>query len=362
MKVGILTCHDSINHGSFLQAYCLQEALKKLGLEVKIINYKSRHQHLKEHQAFLGSFSSYLNPILYLKHKELRRRVLNFSKIQKFKKNHKLFNLTRFSHQVINASRDEDFDLVVLGSDEIWNFKNDFLGLDLTYFGQGISARKIISYAPSFGQVTSADKIPQEVFDCLQKLSAISVRDENSLRILKTHSLNAIKVLDPTFLHEVKIPHTYNSLSNYVLIYMTYAEGEDISYFQEYAKKRQKKLIAIGYEHSWCDLSFVNIDVFEWLNFFRNADTIFTNSFHGSIYSILNRKDFYVVRPTAKSNKINNLLNDLGLSSRIVNQLKDLSQIQGQILSYDEVEKAIKTYKQKSFDYLYWALNSDEVD
>lgn len=348
MKVGILTHHDGINHGSFLQAYCLQETLKSFGLDVCVINYKSRYQYEKEYTALLGTRKSYLNPRTYLNLTKFKM----VNKIFKFRRNQKLFNLTKFSHDASKIANSEDFDLVLLGSDEIWNFKNPIIGIDLAYFGKEIKAKRIVSYAPSFGQINPDDALPEEIIRCLKRLSAISVRDNNSLEILNKLSLPAEKVLDPTFLCDIHLPNSLPRISNYILIYMTSVTNEEIQKIRHYAQENGKKLVAVGYEQNWCDRSFMSVDIFEWLIFFKHADMVITNGFHGTVYSILNKKKFCVLNPGVKSNKVENLLKDFDLACRKIDKPDLLEDILKQEIDYERVFQMIEAYRKKSVEYL----------
>ncbi len=357
-KVGILTFHDGINHGGFLQAYCLQEVLKKEGKQVKIINYKSAEHRTKERKVFLGnSIKSYLRP------KQLKRIILNLFKIIKFKNNQKLLESTKYSQEVSSIIKSESFDTVILGSDEIWNFKNPLVGLDLTYFGKDIKANKIISYAPSFGQVSTDELIDRDIIDCLQNLSSVSARDSNSIQILNSLSITAQKVLDPTFLHEITLPEKKLNTDKYILIYLTgVTPSKDVEYLRQYARANNKKLLAISYPQSWCDRSFVNVGIFEWLRFFKDADAVITNTFHGSIYSILYKKNFCVFRSEYKANKINSLLQDLSLLEFKVDNVRDVIQRLSNPPDYFKVFEKISDYREQSLNYLRYSLNESTVN
>ena len=222
----------------------------------------------------------------------------------------------------------------------------------MTYFGKGIKAQKIISYAATFGRsISTNESIPHEVISQLHSLDSISVRDDNSLKIIQHLSLKAEKVLDPTFLYNVKLPNFGKNISDYILLYILDIAPGDIFRIQEYARLNNKKLIAVGYSKDWCDKSFVDVDVFEWLNFFTNASFVITNTFHGTIYSILFRKRFCVLEPE-KSVKITSLLNDLSLYDHYIKDTSTLSDCLSKNIDYDAVFQRIELFKKKSMNYL----------
>ncbi|RKX25232.1 MAG: polysaccharide pyruvyl transferase family protein, partial [Candidatus Zixiibacteriota bacterium] len=187
MQVGILTFHDGINYGAFFQVYALQSFLLQHGFDCQVINYKSIGFTKREYKVFL----------------KLRRPIYsmrNIRKIIRFRKAQKKLCLTKriFNQKKLSKLT---FDRIIIGSDEVWNFKSRLIGYDLTYFSQGLKAGRIISYAASFGSINADDAIPFELKECLNRIDCISVRDENSANIMRALSKKRIQiVLDPVFL------------------------------------------------------------------------------------------------------------------------------------------------------------------
>ena len=135
MKIGILTFHDGLNHGAFLQAFSTLSFLKKTYNNVFIINYKNKNHFQKE-----GIFQifNYRNPF----------RINDFFKKRKaFKNDQEKMYLTEFTSDIEDVKR-LDLDLIIVGSDVVWNTK--IFGFDKIYFG-GLDNSKQISYAASFG-------------------------------------------------------------------------------------------------------------------------------------------------------------------------------------------------------------------
>lgn len=146
MKVGILTFHDGFNYGAFFQVYCLQSFLLQNGFDCHIINYKSIGFTKREYQCFVK-----------LKHPLFSLR--NLRKIRQFKKAHEKLRLTE---RIFNSKKLSTlhFDCIVIGSDEVWNFKGKLPRLDPTYFSHNLNADRIISYAASFGSISENQSIP----------------------------------------------------------------------------------------------------------------------------------------------------------------------------------------------------------
>lgn len=306
MKIGILTYHLGINHGAFLQAYCLQEYLKERysDYEIEIINYQPKLIDMAELEAFL-LFRPYRKKVII--------RLKNLLKIIKFRiAQHKHLYLTK-RVSVISDIDTSIYDIVILGSDEIWNV-NHTKYTNPTYFGDGINAKKIVSYAPSFGS-TSINNLSTKTIDLLSKINSISVRDDNSMEIVEQLRLNVTKVVDPTFLYTINQPLASIKKVNrpYILIYMNSSSKSNIDKIKEFATKKKILIVGIAYPYSWVDRNIININPFEWVSFFKHASYIITNTFHGAVYSIISEKKFIALEVSEKTNKINSLLGSFNI-------------------------------------------------
>lgn len=168
MKIATVTYHDGINFGAFWQASCLAQYLKEEGHDVYITNYKPKSLEVNE-----------LKTLFYTKNVFLAvKNAVKFFKFRSFQKeSFKLIEAPRF--------KEEGIELLVFGSDEIWNFTNPLIGLDENYFGAISNSIRKVSYAPSFGTVCSDDMLPDDVLSNLKRFSGISVRDINSEKIIE---------------------------------------------------------------------------------------------------------------------------------------------------------------------------------
>lgn len=306
MKVGILTFHEGLNHGAYLQALATMRVLQGMGHDVEIINYKNREHWLQED---VRPWFKYRRPV---------RFVDRLMKQQAFFKDHRRFNRTAFTTKP-DAVLKLEFDVVVVGSDCVWNYKP--FGYDDLYFG-GIKAGRIISYAPSFGWVNADESILDQVKAGLRRFDAISVRDENTRKIV--HSLLEIDppmVLDPTLIYDFSPDEAPGSrmekFKPYLLVYAYPLSQETIQTVKAYAKTNGLKTVATGYRQDWCDVNLMGVGPLEWLTFYRNAHTVLTSTFHGAVFSLkYRRKFFYVVNDKAR-NRVVSLLETCGMADAL---------------------------------------------
>lgn len=339
MKIGIITFHKDPNHGAFLQAFATMKVVESLGHDARIINYENKFYKLKN---ILGILK-YRRPVRFLD---------RFSKSLAFRRDQKQMKLTKYTTDP-NKIKKNRFDCVIIGSDIVWNYLQ--IGFDDIYFGN-VNAKKIISYAPSFGWINYDEKIPHKVQKSFELFNSISVRDDNSQKILE--KITGIKyeiVVDPTLLfdftnYELNTKRS-QELNNYILVYAYHIKESVILNINNFAKENNLKTIAIGYRQDWCDLVFMDVGPFEWLNFIKNASYIFTSTFHGAIFSIKYKKEFIVSLTDSNSNKVNYLLYQFGLLNRIISK-NNFYALLNEKIDYDKIEDQMRPLINNSKKYL----------
>lgn len=340
MKIGIITFHHGYNFGGFLQVFCLQETLKKLGHDVEIVNYQNPTHFIRKHKNLI-------------KLKSPSATIGNLLKAYKFNKIHrKLAVSKRTFGKELNSLR---YDYLITGSDEVWNFNNPMFGKDLVYFGKGINAKRKISYAASFGAVNSDLLISNtDIIEELKNFDNISVRDLNSEKAILSVGLKPTIVWDPTFLYDVK-PFIVNPINEdkYILIYVGGVLDQSfLEYARKFAKDKALRLISIGYKQSFCDKHVTNLNPFEWLGYLKNAEFVFTSMFHGTIFSILLKKQFLTSFTEYRKNKFLPMLDTLGLQNRIYK--KEMEELEN--IDYKHVFNVITQGKENSLSFLKNAL------
>ncbi len=346
MKIGVLTFHETINHGAFFQAYAVYLKLIELGNDVEVIHYKNSEMWLNEYRAFILRKQ---RPTMLLK---------NISKMYKFKADLKRLKLTRFTRDVkkIDSSY---YDAIVIGSDIVWNYEWEFLGRDPIYFGHGLDPGRLISYAPSFGDISPESQVPDFVVDGLKRFSGISVRDKNSAKIVKNVlGIEPQIVLDPTLICDlVGEEKSHDICEEYLLVYAFKLRPEEIKAAICFAERNGLKTVSVSYSNEWCDKNIVNVGPFEWLGYFKKAKYILTSTYHGTIFSIKYRKTFAVSNNVAIANKVDTLLDVCGLRERIIKPDAMVEPILNREIDYMKVKSLLDPKVEASLNYLKGALD-----
>lgn len=316
MKIGILTFHKTDNYGAMLQAYALSYYLRNLGYVVYFIDYCPEYVYKKKFTSktistrIKGCIKSIVCNDL---RKEKRRKFVGF--------------ISSYI-PTIQLSEISNMDLVVIGSDQVWN--THLTGYDSYYMGKGIDCKKIVSYAVSCGNLSDIDDRTRLLYKTsLNKLDFISVREKNAkLTLDKLLDKSCQQTLDPTLLvgnNAFRAIHEKPRIKNYVLVYD--ATNPDILEFAEkMAGRMGKDVVAIS-----CDIAMKNRDkliqdasVEEFLGYIANADLVISTSFHGCALSLSYKKDFYCINTGGIASRSAELLDLFGLSERFIDVHADV--------------------------------------
>lgn len=326
MKIGILTFHCAINYGAVLQSYGLQEYLRSLGHDVYVIDYRPDYL-ITPYCSFKFSFDSYSSFIQCIKgfiraclvFPIRRKRNKAFSKfISKYLKLYKL----DFDDKL------NDFDAFVFGSDQIWNPQITY-GIDKIFIGDFYAAKgkKLIAYAASSGSEKNlSDEEIGNFKYVVNHFEAISVREQSLKEFFMKHFAKEISVvLDPVLLAGYyvfeSIAKKEKLLDKPYLLLFQLGHNESVSlYAKKMAQKKQLELVEIiSYTNSIKDKNLrQDLSPEEFLAYFKAASYIITTSFHGTVFSILFKKNFNVIRCDKRiDERAFSLLQLLGLESRM---------------------------------------------
>ena len=327
MKLLTITCHHVYNHGALLQAYALVEFLKGEGHDVSIIDY--RPPYLDEHFKLWRSNARYNRMGLgwaYVLAK-LPRRILALKRKRAFD----VF-FDRYMTVTNNVYRSVDdlranppqADLYIAGSDQIWNttFCN---GTDPSFYLDFGAPQRKISYAASFATGKLKKGTEDFVTEKLRNFDAISVREKSAVSLLKTLGYDGIQVVDPVFLLELddwaKLEKDIELDCDYILTYDFELHDSEIGKIaKRLARLYNCKIFSIGpFKMRYADKSFVDYAPNTFLTLIKHAKFVISNSFHATAFSIIYKKDFFVVnRKDGLNNRMHDLLTHYNLSKRLI--------------------------------------------
>lgn len=366
-KVGIMSMQRIANYGSFLQAYALKQLIEELDCKVEFVDYHvgqpviddksdSKNKYLRKLKKGFETFS-YKAP---LSHKiSFIRYKQSFSK--------KYLSLLGITDEM---NYNPKLDCLVIGSDEVFNCiqKNANVGYSLELFGKNNNAKQLLTYAASFGN-TTLDKLKKykkddEIAELLRKFDLISVRDANSGKIVeKLTDKVPVYNLDPVLTYDYmnccnKIPDL--SINEKYLILYAYSgriSNDEAEWISKYAKKKNLKVYAIGGIQKCADC-FIDCSPFEVLSYFENAEEVITDTFHGSIFSVITHRPFTTLVRQSVGNdygneeKLSDLLKRLNLENRMTTNVADVASINKEKIDFDKVDEFLKKQRLLAIEYL----------
>ena len=344
MKIGIITFHWATNHGAIIQAYALQKYLQDShpNDDVQIIDY-----YPERYKKGLKSIFRSIHPAAIRKnYKEYQKDRL----LQEFR--NKLKKTEHYSTTEELNNHASDFDVVICGSDQVWNEFFTFHGegrITTAYFLSFCPNSKKIAYAASFGFQHMKEEMQALVRPLLKEFFAVSVRETSGVKILEDMNIPCERVCDPTFLLNKTLYQKISQWNGKEKIIAKYILRKQ----SDAAELTIKTLISEVESDEVVDLEMLSIE--NWLGAISRANCCITNSFHCSVFSILFHTPFYVIQEenhrSGMNDRLTTLLGELGLTERIIQPGNPIPEM-GKAINWKQVEKNLEVLTARSKKFL----------
>lgn len=378
-KLAIITGYHIKNYGSVLQAYATQRVINEMGINNECIQYQKKNDLNQALRVFniplLRTKIAGIKKKLYAKRyattlgKNFAIRNEIFDKfVQKnFKISKKCYGYEQLQHKI------QEYDAVLLGSDQVWNplnFGSHYYTLE--FVPDDIPK---IAYAPSFGVSKIPNSQKKQTANYLNRIEYISVREKKGQEIIKELTKKDVPVVvDPTLLLDLaqwKTVYQEEKIEKepYILCYFLGANQKHREFAQKLQKLTGYKIVTLPYmdEIVKNDFNFANEQLYEvgpseFLNLINYAEYVCTDSFHGTVFSILHHKKFftfnrYEERKKASTNsRLKSLLELLNIENRLCQSNIDVEMIKNQEINYEQVDKKLDTLREESMNYLKNAI------
>lgn len=365
-KVGILSMQRVINYGSYLQAYALKQMLLAAGAEsVEFIDIREG-THLKGFE--VSGLAYYMRRFKAFMRLVTERRVAAKARTMEF-----MDNVSAAIHNSWDLLGLKEFpsypevDLAIIGSDEVFHCcQTTWWGFTTQLYGNIPNARESASYAASFGSTTldqlRRHGVADTIAENLNRLTHISVRDENSRSIVRELTgrdprMDIDPVLAYGFAEEIRQAPDPDD-SGYILLYSypdRISDPREVKAIKDFARSRGKKLICAMSRYDWCYRA-ISPTPLELLGWFRNADMVITETFHGSIFSIITHRQFATFGRQGAMPKLLSMLSPYNLTDRLVADY-DLESVFARTIDYEAVDRVLAEQRKLSMDYLRDALS-----
>lgn len=369
MKVGIFTFPNSVSYGATLQMYALSRAIETLGHEAEVINYHNAFMKAEKHCKHTSE-SKIKHSVKRIVKKALHGKLYKgFRAFEKDAVN--LYPQKSFSDVALLTGMIDRYGAVICGSDQVWN--PNITNSDLSYFLNfcGEKTRRI-SYAPSFGVEELPDELKDPIRKELDRFTAISVREAQGQELLRDILDKDVPVvLDPSMLLEKseweKMESPYRKVAGDFVLYFTVKSSR--RFFEkcrDFAKNNGLKMVVVGgnslkamQKRDPVVHYAVDISPKEWLWLIHNAKYVATNSFHGTAFSVIYEKDFYLELPPVTNSRLINMVRIMGLEERV---LAKETEITPSTVDYTAARENMRLLREQSMTYLKDALCEDTAN
>ena len=377
MKIAILTLIGESNYGNLLQSYALQTVLQRLGHEVVVLNRRKKSPTIQLQGIRILSYVKSLISKYFLGNND--RLIVNpLDEDYNPKSFCDKTELQRFANKYIERSKPlrstlamqvyfekARFDAVVVGSDQVW--REDYVySIEEMFlsFVPNDSHVKRIAYAASFGidkNYISQEKIPVCI-ELLERFDAVSVREDYAVKICKDEfGVSAQHVLDPTMLlvaeDYIKIfkqnPATPKCKGN-LLVYVLDNDSGIINAVESFAIKNNLKPFVVndGRVRGNKSYSYKFPSIEYWLKSFDDAEYVITDSFHGTVFSILLHKPFICIGNKDRGmSRFYSLLNLFGLENRLVD-VTCMNTLKMNEINWNSVDEILSRERKKAMSFI----------
>lgn len=371
MKIGIITITDGQNYGNRLQNFALQETLKKFGVQADTIKRLTFRNvtGMDRVKLYIKNFVKF-----FVCPKAITSFYIRKYKFYQFNKKYIHFSNYFLKDNHASDKLKDSYNFFICGSDQIWNpyiriayddIENAFAVFAYDY--------QRISYAASFGISEIPEKCIEQYKRLINGMRLISVREVKGVDIVKKLTdKEAQLVLDPTMLLSKeewirieKKPRWYEN-EKYILTYFLGGRNGNVKrIINDISAKNNLKIINLEIEflanNQVENSNYYTASPEEFIYLIHHCDFMMTDSFHGSVFSIIFEKAFGVFerKLTEKNNnmssRIVSLLSMFGLQG-CLNNIHILNKV-----DYNEVKQILNKEKAKSIDYLLNAINTNNI-
>ena len=367
--VGLVTPYRIDNYGTKLQAYAMQKLIEIIGFDSEIVDYYPKYDK-RPHiliRKIVRKFRRKTGKVFVNENTKRRHEAL-----EKFDEIYKKSGVIKGYGNLRSCSK--NYCCFVCGSDQIWesgNMITDYYNLNF------VDNKPRISYAASFGAEKIAERYISEYRKFLSRMDSISVREKSGLDIVrKITGKDAVQVLDPTVAVGVQV---WNELcgendfmhkgERYIFCYFLGDNESHREMAEKLSKKTELMLVSLPHMKKYVEADeklsgkkLYDVTPKDFLNYIKYAEYVCTDSFHGTVFSILFGREFFVFNRFSNSDanstntRIRSLLTVAGLENRLTGSFEDMEKNLSSVTDYDKTNKLLNVEIEKSRKFLADAL------
>lgn len=377
MRIAILTLPLNTNYGGIIQNYALQTVLQRMGHEVYTINTswpKQKMSFTKDPllipKRLIKKLLGRKDGIIFLERKINRDKSIVQQHVRRFI-NEKI-NLTQPYHTKRDLSEfdKEKFDAVIVGSDQVWRIAYAHPDIE-TYFLDFIKNKqtKKIAYSASFGtdEIEFSDKQIKRCGELIKEFDIISVREQSAIQLINNIykwkcKTKPVHTLDPTMLLnkedyiEVSTGYAQENNKGGLFYYILDMTDEKMKLLQKISSDLGVKPFTIS-PQSTCRFDRAEDKIVPpieaWLQAFNQASFVFTDSFHGSVFSIIFNKEFITIGNQGRGmTRFHSLINQFKLQNKFITSIDEYTEQAKKPINWNSINMILEQERKFSFDLL----------
>lgn len=381
--IGLVTCYFHHNYGSMLQAYATEMIMQQMGLPFQTIACKAPINYMQENKIL------YIIKKLLIADWKMRLGKMKIERAKKenpmFAKNWEIRNKTfdQFAETFFHVSpycknreeltkMAENYSAFLVGSDQLWRTDS----VEHGYYTLEWVPDHILKIA--FSTSIGVKEVPwfqvEKNKRFMNRFDHIALREQSACDLVyKLTGRKVPVVLDPTLLFtgdqwlEIQQREPLTN-GKYIFCYLLGDNPSQREFIKRVKEKTGYKIVALQQLDDYIpsDEGFADeapyVGPREFLNYIRNAEYVFTDSFHCSVFSILYKKNFFTFSRFAEGAKqntntrIDNLLHITGLEDRRMTNDKTIEEIVNFKRIFEGVDDKLNALRKSSMDYLYNAF------
>lgn len=384
-KVGIVSCYFKHNYGSMLQAYATQKILDDMNIENETINIDKNidfsNGKKKYYMGQVLNFQFIKSKLGMIKLKLDKKINKNLGKNisirdKKYEEFRKTFRLTEpyKTYAELNEKAEKDYSSVIVGSDQLWlpvNVVADYYTLN--WVPEDVNK---ISFSTSFGVSIIPEKYKEAYKKFLNRINYLSTREVAGQKIIKDLiGRDATLVCDPTLLFNkvewMSIQKEEPIIKGkYIFCYFLGKNIEHRKFAERLKEKTGYKIVSLNhadeyvkYSDMFADEAPYDVGPAEFLNMIRNAEYVCTDSFHGTVFSLINNVKFFTFRrynsksKVSTNSRIDSLLGIVNLKERLINGDEDVEKEIEKKIDFENVNIKLEEFRNTSKEFLKNALS-----
>lgn len=384
-KVGIVSCYFKHNYGSMLQAYATQKILDDMNIENETINIDKNidfsNGKKKYYMGQVLNFQFIKSKLGMIKLKLDKKINKNLGKNisirdKKYEEFRKTFRLTEpyKTYAELNEKAEKDYSSVIVGSDQLWlpvNVVADYYTLN--WVPEDVNK---ISFSTSFGVSIIPEKYKEAYKKFLNRINYLSTREVAGQKIIKDLTgRDATLVCDPTLLFNkvewMSIQKEEPIIKGkYIFCYFLGKNIEHRKFAERLKEKTGYKIVSLNhadeyvkYSDMFADETPYDVGPAEFLNMIRNAEYVCTDSFHGTVFSLINNVKFFTFRrynsksKVSTNSRIDSLLGIVNLKERLINGDEDVEKEIEKKIDFENVNIKLEEFRNTSKEFLKNALS-----